>query len=50
MQWFCSLEGHEFLLPLDRNFLADKFNLISLGELGLPKDRIRKCLVLLMSQ
>ena len=28
IQWFGQLEGHEFLLPVDRAFLQDKFNLI----------------------
>lgn len=51
MQWFCSLEGHEFLLPLDRAFLQDKFNMVGLHTAcEFPKDRVRKCMLLLMSK
>ena len=30
IQWFCSLEGHEFLTEIDEDFLKDPFNLYDL--------------------
>ena len=51
IQWFCTLEGHEFLLPVDYNFIADKMNLVQIEDaalnLNLGKKRIGECLRLL---
>jgi hypothetical protein len=30
IQWFCSLEGHEFLVDVDEEFIRDPFNLYGL--------------------
>lgn len=27
VKWFCSLEGHEFLVEIDAEFIQDAFNL-----------------------
>ena len=44
------LEGHDFLLQVDKAFLQDKFNLICLDELMLSKERIRECMKLLLKK
>lgn len=46
MQWFCSLEGHEFVLQIPREFLKDKFNLVCLGDQiqsNLSQKRVAQC-------
>jgi hypothetical protein len=30
IQWFCSLDGHEFLIDIDEEFIRDAFNLFGL--------------------
>jgi len=30
IHWFCSLEGHEFLVDIDEDFIRDPFNLYGL--------------------
>jgi casein kinase II subunit beta len=30
IQWFCSLEGHEFIAEVDEEFIRDPFNLVGL--------------------
>ena len=30
IQWFCSLEGHEFLVDIDEEFIRDPFNIYGL--------------------
>jgi len=32
IQWFCSLEGHEFMVELDEDFIRDPFNLHGLQD------------------
>ena len=32
IQWFCSLEGHEFLVEIEEEFIKDPFNLIGLQK------------------
>lgn len=31
MQWFCSLEGHEFFVEIDEEYIRDNFNLYGLA-------------------
>lgn len=33
IQWFCSLEGHEFFAEVDESFVKDPFNLYGLNEI-----------------
>ena len=49
VQWYLSLEDHEFLVEVDRDFISDKFNLIKLKENFTSKDRFKECLRLLIS-
>lgn len=32
IQWFCALEGHEFLCEIDEDFIRDPFNLQDINE------------------
>lgn len=32
VQWFCSLEGHEFLVEVDEEFIKDPFNAVGLSK------------------
>ena len=54
IDWFCSLEGHEFLLKVDSEFIKDKMNLICLNDKALginfDKKRIADCMRLLLAK
>lgn len=51
IDWFISLEGHEFLVPVPKEFFEDKFNLLKVEEeLGLKQARVKECLKLLLSK
>jgi casein kinase II subunit beta len=32
VQWFCTLEGHEYLVDVDIDFIKDPFNLTGLDQ------------------
>lgn len=32
IQWFCDLEGHEFFIEVDEDYISDNFNLHGLRE------------------
>jgi casein kinase II subunit beta len=32
IQWFCDLEGHEFFIEVDEDYIRDNFNLHGLRE------------------
>lgn len=48
VQWFCSLEGHEFLVEVDEEYLKDKFNHYGLHAL-FPKDKFKTLLKIILS-
>ena len=48
VQWFCSLEGHEFLVEVDEEFLKDKFNHYGLHT-QFPKDKFKTLLKIILS-
>ena len=48
IQWYLSLEDHEYLLEIDSEYLNDKMNLLGM-KLPFPKDRYKECLRLIMS-
>lgn len=54
IEWFCSLEGHEFLLKVDVEFIKDKINLICLNDKALgilvEKKRMTDCMRLLLAK
>ena len=33
IQWFCSLEGHEYMIEIDADYIRDPFNLYGLQGL-----------------
>lgn len=33
IQWFCSLEGHEYMIEIDAEYIRDPFNLYGLQGL-----------------
>ena len=49
VQWFLSQEDHEFLLEVERDFIADKMNLIGLRDYFSTKEKYNDSLKLLMS-
>lgn len=49
MQWYLSLEDHDFLVEVDKEFINDKFNLIKLRENFPTEDRFKECLRLIIS-
>ena len=51
IQWFCSLEGHEFLAEVEVDFIRDPFNLKQLQQQlpSLSKDRLRTCLRMILA-
>jgi casein kinase II subunit beta len=48
IQWFCSLEGHEFLVEIDEEFVKDSFNLYGLQS-TFPKDKFKACQKMILS-
>ena len=48
IQWFCSLEGHEFLVEIDVDFIKDQFNLFGLQS-QFPKDKLKTCTKMILS-
>ena len=49
IKWFCQLEGHEFLVEVDSEFIMDPFNLQGLQE-NFTKDKMKTCLRMILSQ
>ncbi len=46
IQWFCSLEGHEFMV--DEEFIRDPFNLHGLHT-SIPKHKFKTCMRMILS-
>lgn len=49
VEWYSSLEGHDFLLVVDRDFLMDKFNFVGLADYGFKMSCVPDALRLLLS-
>lgn len=48
IQWFCSLEGHEYLAEIDEDYIRDPFNLYGL-QASFPKEKFKTCLKMILS-
>ena len=48
IQWFCSLEGHEFLAEIDEEYIRDPFNLYGL-QANFTKEKFKTCLKMILS-
>ena len=48
IKWFCSLEGHEFLVEIDEDYIRDPFNLQGLQE-KFTKEKMKTCLRMILS-
>nr|AKJ66200.1 casein kinase II beta-3 [Euplotes octocarinatus] len=48
IQWFCSLEGHDFLLEIEEDYIKDYFNLFGLKK-RFKTDRYSTCLKMILS-
>ena len=48
IKWFCSLEGNEFLVEIDTDYIQDPFNLQGLQE-KFTKDKMMTCLRMILS-
>jgi len=50
IQWYLTLEDHDFYVEIDRAFLEDPLNLVKLKEgCMLPKKRVKEALKLICS-
>ena len=47
MKWFCALEGHEYLVEIDNEFVQDPTNLQGLQE-KFSKEKMKKCLMMIL--
>ena len=52
IQWYSSLEDHEFLVEVDADYVKDKFNLIGIRETitGTTKEKFNESLKLILSK
>lgn len=49
IEWFCSLEGHDFLCCVDPEWLSDNFNLMKLEEgTSFNSRKVKQCLELIL--
>ena len=48
IRWFCSLEGHEYMVEVDEDFIKDPFNLYGLQP-QLGKDKFKQCIKMILS-
>ena len=51
INWFCSLEGHEYMIEVDIQFIRDPFNLYGLQGLmqNLTEEKFRQCIKMIVS-
>ena len=50
-QWFCSLEGHEYMVEVDNDYIRDPFNLYGLQAqmTNLSKEKFKQCIKMILS-
>ena len=51
IQWFCSLEGHEYMVEVDNDYIRDPFNLYGLQAqmTNLSKEKFKQCIKMILS-
>jgi casein kinase II subunit beta len=51
IQWFCSLEGHEYMVEVDDAYIRDPFNLYGLQSqmTQLSKEKFKQCIKMILS-
>ena len=50
IQWFCALEGNEYIVEVDSEFILEPFNLKSLQEvITLPREKLRTCMRMILA-
>jgi len=52
IKWFCSLEGHEYMVEVDDTYIRDPFNLVGLQQQlpSLTKDRFKNLIKMILSR
>ena len=48
IKWFLSLEGHEYLIEVDENYIRDPFNLYGLQR-QMGKEKFTQCIKMILS-
>ena len=48
IQWFCTLEGHEYMVEVDEAFIKDHLNLFGLHN-SMGKEKFMECLKMILS-
>ena len=46
--WFCTLEGHEYMVEVDADYIKDPFNLFGFDQLS--KDKFKKCIEIILTE
>lgn len=51
INWFCALEGHEYMIEVDISFIRDPFNLYGLQSTmtSLTVEKFRQCIKMIVS-
>lgn len=51
IQWFCTLEGHEYMVEVDNDYIRDPFNLYGLQAqmTNLSKEKFKQCIKMILS-
>ena len=54
IEWFCALEGHDFLVSVQSSFIKDTMNMICINDstlgLQIDKKKLSECFRLLLSK
>lgn len=51
IRWFCTLEGHEYMVEVDEEYIRDPFNLYGLQALmpSLTKEKLKQLLKMILA-
>lgn len=47
ISWFCSIDGHEYMVEVEDSFVRDSFNLYGLNA-KIPQDKFKQCIKLIL--